>query len=65
MKEIGIKIIEFMKKDKYKTYSRPDIMEGIKIKNREKVTDALARLEVKGKIVCEVKGRARYYRLVL
>ena len=64
--DIGNEIVTLFKIESRHDFTIPEIMSSLKVKNREMVVIALARLE--GQNIIELsreKGRAKYYRLKL
>ena len=62
--DIDNKIIHFMNEDRRRDYTIPEIMSGVSIKSREKITTCLARLQARNIIeVSRQKGRTNHYRL--
>lgn len=64
--EIEKQIVSFMQQDLRREYTIPEIIAALSVKNREKISSALARLEERGIVeVPRQKGRTRHYRLVV
>ena len=62
--DIDNKIIHFMNEDRRRDYTIPEIMSGVSIKSREKITTCLARLQARNIIeVSRQKGRTNHYHL--
>lgn len=59
--QIKSKIIHYMKQDRQREYTIPDIQNGIGIRNREHVAVALKELELERLVKSRLKGRVKYY----